>query len=177
VLRVAQEGEATNWPALPGSIDPDVQALLAISGKSGVETRVLSPIDATEPFKVTLKNGDQVTWRYARVKDLVAAEEYINSLPGNGGPNAAFTGSHSGKFNNFLTALHVVSINGKPVQPPEALMWVKRSPTWLLDGLRQDILDRSFGFETEPKLRCKRCGGSWKVELPSDGGIFRPART
>jgi hypothetical protein len=172
-LRAAQPGEPANWPA-SAPLNPEELAILAIEGKAGAEIRVISEVDATEPFKIRLKNGTEIAWRYARVRDLVVAEEYISALGG----IASAIGSQSGKFNNFLTALHIVAINGKVVSGSlEALNWIKSSPTWLLEGLRKDILDRSFGYETEPRLRCKKCGGSWKVDLPTEGGLFRSPGT
>lgn len=168
-LRVAGPGETPNWPSAE-AVDLDVRAILAVEGKSGVTTRVVSPADATEPFKVRLKGGTEIAWRYARVRDLVTAEEFVAEVGGIG----AAEGIHSGKFNNFLTALHIVSINGKVLASAvEAIQWVKMTPSFVLEGLRRAILDRSFGYDMEPRLRCKGCGGSWKVALPTDGATFR----
>lgn len=160
VMRVAEPGEATTWPPKP--LDHDAAALRAMEGRAGVETWVVSPEDATEPFNVVLKGNTQVAWRYARIRDLAAAEEYAQSV-----------GSAS-KLNAYLFAAHIVAIDGKPVSPLEALAWIKATPSFVLMGLRAAINARTFGYEMEVRLTCKRCGGHWKVALPENGRLFRP---
>ncbi len=191
-LRLVEDGEEPNWPPESSDdeeLDEEMRILLemeaeekaALSAKGNakngdeptvenVTRRVLRPIDAQEPFEAILSNDDRITWRHARLDDLVKAEEFSERI----GSTQTQPGT---KLHTFLLARLIVAINGRRMTPTPAYQWVKVAPQWLLDDLRAQINERSCGYDTAPRFRCKGCGVSFKVRLPLEGGLFRrPAR-
>lgn len=175
VLRLAGEGEEPNWPINLLDMDPDELAIREMQeekAEGGVTECVLTADSLREPFIAPpLPYTKQVIgWRYHRVADMIDAEEFAQRT----GDKQTKPGS---KFHNYLLAKQLVSIDGRPLRGElEALTWVKRQKTPVLDGLREDIKCREFGYDMHPRFRCPHCGGSFKVRLPLDGSLFRRRR-
>jgi hypothetical protein len=172
-LRETGPGESPNWPETTVP-DPDIEAMKKLyGGERGTKVHVLAPDQVREPFLTALPNGQRVAWRHLRMRDLVAAEEYASAVQQEGGPLGPLSFVTPGaKMNTFLTAATLVSVDGRSVGPLEALTWVKRTASKVLDVFRAAIVARGFGYETSPRFRCS-CGESMKVRLPLDGTLFR----
>lgn len=171
LLRVAEEGEAPNWP--PADEEDEMSVLAEMEARERAEaegvgaTDVVLPRDAAqEPF-LTEKlpfTGDVVGWRYHRVSDLIRAEEFVARLG-------------KGKMGSFLLASQIVSINGRSLTGAlEATAWVSRQPSPVLNALREEMSLRDFGYDVTPEFTCKDCGGRFRTKLPLDGSIFRSRR-
>lgn len=172
VLR--QDGGAGDGPP-PEEEDPDIRAarmveemLGEVEESAGVEYRSVTAADV-EPFRCQLSNGVAVEYRYHRMKDLEAAEEYARAT----GDQGLLIGA---KLGSYLSARQIVSINGeRMVGTTQALQWWKATSSPLLRELREDIAARNFGFNMRPEFRCPRgdCRKKVRVKLPNDGSLFR----
>lgn len=165
MLRAASAEEAANWPSqLTAAEDPDLAALRELQGGRGTTYRVLNESDTQEPFTCVV-GGARIAWRYLRMRDLAAAEEFISATGATDAPGA--------KLNTFLLASMLVSVDGRPILGPlQAVSWVKRAPLPTLNQLRRAVLLRDFGFDMTIRFTCDHCGGSFKVTLPLDGRLF-----
>lgn len=175
VLRLAEVADEVNWPVDLADMDPDELAIREMEeerAEGGVTECVVAQDSLLEPFTAPpLPYTKQVIgWRYHRVSDLIDAEEFAQRT----GDKQTKPGS---KFHNYLLAKQMVSIDGRLLRGElEALTWVKRQKTPVLDGLREDIQRREFGYDMYPRFRCPHCGGSFRVRLPLDGSLFRRRR-
>jgi hypothetical protein len=166
-LRLAEPGEDPTWP--PATMDLDMDTIREMDDEEAegiVREYILAPSDVVEPFTIKLPSGQTVQWRHLRLSDLIRAEEFSART----GDAQTAPGS---KLHSFILARHIVTIDGKAVSGLEAVTWVRRQPSPVLNALRTDIARRDFGYDVTPRFRCPHCGGSFKVRLPLDGSLFR----
>lgn len=133
--------------------------------------------DYKEPFKAVLSYGAQqitVEWRHLRVKDQIAAEEFILETGA-----SLDTKTIKGTLASYLSARAIVSINGQPSSPVMALQWWRKAPGPLLRELKRQQNEHSYGYDFRPQFRCSRgqCRKEVAVSLPKDGSLFRPGRS
>lgn len=172
-IRRASPNEDVTWP--PPYEEEGVEDAFAVlremdgAEDGSVTTELVLPPEAVEePFQTDPlpHTGEVVGFRYHRVSDLIAAEDF-----------AARSGKEGAAWHNFLLACQLVSLNGRPFTGRlEAFTWVSRQPSPVLRALREDIGLRDFGYDVKPKFRCDHCGGSFRVRLPLDGSLFRRRR-
>jgi len=137
----------------------------------GRKTRPVGP-NYREPFTATLPGGYTVQWRHLRVKDQVAAEEFILET------GASIDTDVKSALGSYLAARAIVSINGSKTSPVMALQWWRKAPSPILRELRKQQNQHTFGYEFRPQFRCSRseCKKEVAVQLPKDGSLFRPDR-
>jgi hypothetical protein len=172
VLRVAEGAETPNWPDV--LVDGEEAVLREMAEEEteaqgdGKTTERLVPATVTEPFHATVADT-LIAWRMLRVDDMRQGEEFI-----------ARTGDAQTKpgspFYNFMLSRQIVGIGNRPVSTIEALQWVRRTPSYELDELREAIDLHRLGYNMQPRFRCPHCGGSWRVKLPLDASLFRRGR-
>lgn len=169
-LRRAESGEEANWPVY--DIDESLAMLVSdIEGGEARDRTRLVAADFGEPFKTPpLPHSNAVIeWRMLRISDLVKTEEFVSKT------KEYNTKDRGSPLHTYLQARHIVSINGKKVSIPEAMAWIKAESTPALNFLRNEFISTSFGYETEPWVRCGKCGGMFQTQLELDEGLFRKA--
>ena len=156
-----------DWPPTGG--DAEMSIIAEVTGEEEDVRRVYNVApNVSEPFSTDPLpiQGSVVRWRYLRVSDLAQAEEY-----------AARIGNHStapgNKMHTFLMAKHIVAIDGREVGTMEAMAWVRKQVTPVLNGFRRETERRTFGYDLRPRFKCPQCGHSFRVQLPLDADLFR----
>jgi len=173
-LKALAPGEEPELGLLDDNLDPDIRAAMAVEANMGEEDaggpiyKAVRPEDVREPFHVTLSNGVQIGLRLLRMRDLEAAEDYVRETGSTG------TGVQA-KLGSYLTVRQIVTIDAQKVGTVIALRWWKRTPSPLLNDIRDALRAKSFGYETRPEFRCSRtdCRKVSRVRLPRDGSVFR----
>jgi len=173
VLRLAEGGEAPTAVIEPHARNEE-DVLREMEGEEAgaapEQVRLVSVEQVHEPFHSTPlpRTQEVVSWRHHRVNDLIKAEEFASRM-GDANVNAG------GKMFTFLMARQIVAINGKALSPLEAIGWVRKQATPILNALREQIRDAEFGYDIQPEFPCKGCGQKVKVKLTLTGDLFRAA--
>lgn len=179
-LRVADEDDALAHD--PDDADPAILAAMAVeramgeAADAGPEVRRIPAAKVKEPFEARIAHGAYpevvLHWRYLRVKDVEAAEEFAIQT-------GAKDVSVGASLSSFLSARQVARINGEPVGAVQALQWWRRAPSPILRKWREIIEARSFGYDMRPEFSCPRgdCRKKVRVALPNDGSLFQQGRS
>ena len=136
-------------------------------GPGQVRTLIAGADVTREPFQVSA-GGVVVGWRLMRVDDLIKMEDFVARTEEESKHDRPGNPAH-----NYLLARNIVTIGGKAADIATAMKWVKAQPSPVLSVLREAIAARDIGYDTQPWVKCGRCGGAFRVRLPLDGGIFR----
>lgn len=111
---------------------------------------------------------DVINFRLLRVKDQIAAEDFLRK--------SREVGKRGEVVRTFATAKHIVGINGEEVSFFEALDYVRRGGTGATNlALRQAINEVTPGFDMNMPFVCPLCGFTYNLHLPEDGSFFRDA--
>lgn len=168
-------------PPLPeAEVDPMLRAAQAVeqreaeAAQAQTSSRIYRRItreEAKEPFETKLKDGQVVKWRYLRVKDLMAAEDFALES------GSALNTSVEAATGAFLSARSIISINGRTGGTVGAMQWWAKMSSPLLLELRRAMRRKRFGYDAEPEFTCSRgdCRKKVKVALDPEG-MFRVER-
>lgn len=169
ILRFAEQGETVEPET---EHDPAEDVIADIDGESeegGVSEIVLTPETAAEPFttKPLPIGGQKVSWRYHRLEDLEKAEEFAARM------ETERSGKPGSPLHSYLMALQIAALDGTKQATLQAWRWVKAQPSVNLSAWREEMAERSFGYDVMMRFRCKGCGRSFRARLPLDGSLFR----
>lgn len=135
----------------------------------GLKLRVLGQEDAKEPWEVSLpQSGDRLEFRLLRIKDETEIRRWSREA-------YSRTAQVGDPAYCFRLAKHIVSINGKPADPVEALDLVENMLGRDSLEFRNAIDKHEFGVQLMLEPECPACSHVGKVRLPFDREFFRPS--
>jgi len=135
----------------------------------GLKLRCLTEKDGVEPWEITLpRSGDKIQFRLLRVEDESdirrwSRQAYQRSVQV-GDPAYA-----------YRLGTHIVSVNGKTVDPLERLEYAEEMIGADSLSLRNAIEKKDFGVRLQLDATCPSCGHESKSRLPFDREFFRPS--
>lgn len=162
--------EQPSWPQEEESSDARILREMDEAGNGFVGERALVvAAGEKEPYTTDVLPhvGVKVTWRFARVDDILKAEEFVarSETPGRSA------------FHTFVMSRRIVAIDNKPAFPLQSLTWVRSATSPTLNALRAEMSRRDFGYDLAPRVKCQSCGGMFKAQMDLGGDSFRRTRS